>query len=219
MKRLRVDERGYPIPWFVQWFHPDGSAVEGEPGVEDRPDFRVVDSRKRVLALNRSRCWVCGDATGRYLAFTIGPMCAINRISSEPPSHRECAIFSAKGCPFLSMPKMVRRENDIPSGIVAAPGIPLDRNPGVTLVWITHNYRIVPALTGAGQFLIKVGDPLETLWFCQGRPATREEVMDSIKSGLPSLVAAAEIDGEEGVRSLNECLADVQKILPSEISA
>lgn len=29
------------------------------------------------------------------MTFVVGPMCELNRISGEPPSHRECAEFSA----------------------------------------------------------------------------------------------------------------------------
>src|SRR5262245_2742625 len=90
MRKLPL-HRGYPVPWFVEW-------------IEGVPDFRIMDGRKLVRAVKEKRCWVCGELMGSYLAFTIGPMCAVNRISAEPPSHRECASFSARGCPFLTRP-------------------------------------------------------------------------------------------------------------------
>jgi hypothetical protein len=221
MKRLPVDERGFPVPWFVQWFHQDGSPCEKTPNVAvDHPDFRVMDSRKRVMAIKQKLCWVCGDTLGRNMAFVIGPMCAINRISSEPPSHWDCAMFSARGCPFLTKPKVVRRENDLPEDYQAAPGIAILRNPGVAMVWVTRTYRIVSGSTAAGQggggFLVQVGDPEEVFWFCEGRKATRAEVMASIEGGLPSLMEAAALDGPEGIRSCQAALADIQPLLPQE---
>src|SRR5437764_29347 len=93
LKLLPVDERGFPVPWFVAW-------------IDGKPDFRVVDQRKMAIAVSEKRCWVCGDFLGRYMAFVIGPMCAVNRVSSEPPSHRECAEFSVRACPFLTKPKV-----------------------------------------------------------------------------------------------------------------
>ncbi len=69
--KLPKDQRGYHVPWFVAWI--DGVA-----------DFRVTDNAKLVRAVNERRCWVCGEKMGRHLAFLIGPMCAVNRVSAEP---------------------------------------------------------------------------------------------------------------------------------------
>lgn len=82
--------RGFPIPWFVARLK-DGTA-----------EFRAADSLKMEKALSQRRCWVCGDTLGYEMTFVIGPMCAINRVSSEPPSHYECARWSARNCPFLN---------------------------------------------------------------------------------------------------------------------
>src|ERR1700757_2055277 len=93
IQSLPVDARGFPVPWFVEWFHADGTPFEyPEMSIRagDYPDFRVVDSRKFGIAHREKRCWVCGGPRGKYVAFVIGPMCAINRVSSELPSHRDC---------------------------------------------------------------------------------------------------------------------------------
>src|ERR1041385_2432550 len=87
LRKLPV-ERGYPVPWFVAF-------------VDGHYDFRVIGPGKIARAVQENRCWICGDTLGSYLCFPIGPMCAINRVTSEPPSHRECAEWSARACPFL----------------------------------------------------------------------------------------------------------------------
>src|SRR5262249_28082369 len=138
MKRLPVDARGFVVPWFVEWFHADGKPLESVSTpirAGDYPDFRVVDSRKMGLAYRNRLCWVCGGVLGRHLAFTVGPMCIVNRTSGEPPAHRECAIFSAIACPFLSKPAVERRENNLPmpEEIRVHPAM-LQRNPGVAAV-------------------------------------------------------------------------------------
>ena len=91
--RLPKDERGYPVPWFVAWLLDDldGRAHEVErsrPGA--RPDFRILASGARELAVKKRLCWVCGEPLGVHQVFAIGPMCAVNRTTMEPPGHRAC---------------------------------------------------------------------------------------------------------------------------------
>lgn len=214
MKRLPVDHRGYPVPWFVQWFDGKGNAIpidtpRANPG--DHPDFRVVDARKLALAYRNRLCWVCGGVLGRYLAFTIGPMCAVNRTSGEPPGHRECAIFSACACPFLTKPQVERRENNIPEDSRIHPAM-LDRNPGVAMVWVTGSYEARKTPDGP---LFTMGDPSEVLFFCAGRPATREEIMHSIDTGMPFLREMAEKQGAEALEALSQMYSEAIRLVPA----
>lgn len=178
LAKLPVDERGYPVPWFVSW-------------IDGKPEFRAADARKWVRAVNERLCWCCGERLGVHLAFVIGPMCAINRTTAEPPTHLECAAWSVKGCPFLSKPQMVRREDKAYAKMcaendVGVAGIMIERNPGVSLIWVTRKYTIFR--DHQNQPLIEVGKPEYTSWWAFGRPATRAEVMASIESGLPKLL-------------------------------
>jgi hypothetical protein len=186
MRKLPRTPVGYPIPWFVATL-PDGTR-----------DFRVADATKQVLAGVDRLCWVCGERTGGYVAFTIGPMCAVNRLSSEPPSHRECAIYSATVCPFLSNPCMRRRPTGEFEGKLPTAGEMITRNPGVALVWVTRGYSIFRPPKGMGQdgYLYGPGEPTDTLWFAEGRPATRGEVLASIETGLPALREACDRDDD-----------------------
>jgi len=182
--RLPVDERGYPVPFFVQWV--DEKNEPTDPGV-GRPEFRMMDGRKWRRCVKEKLCWVCGEPLGRFMAFPIGPMCCVNRVTSEPPSHLECAQWSVKGCPFLSRPNMVRREDELTEankGNVA--GVMIERNPGVMAIWVTKGYRPFKAPNG---YLIAIYDPVSVDWFTQGRPATRAEVMQAICDGSPALQA------------------------------
>jgi hypothetical protein len=198
--KLPRDDRGYPVPWFVAW-------------VNGKPDFRVIEADRIIEAVKQRRCWVCGEKLGRFLAFLIGPMCAVNRITSEPPSHRECAIFAARVCPFLTMPKMKRNERAKPEGYQEPVGTHIPRNPGVALVWITHHFT--PIRTDGG-VLFQVYTPLEVLWFCEGRPATRMEVMESIESGLVFLREAADQDGPAALLQLKAQLGEALKLVPGK---
>lgn len=214
IKRLPVDTRGFPVPWFVEWFHADGSTYENPEAPHregDYPDFRVVDSRKLLIAYKQKRCWVCGDILGRYYAFVIGPMCAVNRTTSELPSHRDCARFSAQACPFLTKPAVERRRNDLPEGYRNAAGNHLTRNPGVALVWITNSYKAFP--DDNYRPLFRIGEPLEVEWYAEGRIATRAEIMASIDSGMPLLRAACPPD--EDCSELERAYAEAIKLVPA----
>ncbi len=197
------DERGYIVPWFVAW-------------IDGKPDFRIVDAAKFKPAIEQKRCWVCGETLGAYLAFCIGSMCAINRTISEPPSHRDCAIYSARVCPFLTLPRAQRRRANLPEEHLKEPaGIGIARNPGAVCIWITKSYRIVRVDNG---ILFRLGDPIETVWFCEGREATRAEVLASIESGYPLLEETAREEGEAGLARLALMREEAMKLVPPEQS-
>lgn len=191
MQKLPVDERQYPVPWFV-------AVVDGVP------DHRVIGPGKRRAAKALRLCWLCGEPLGKFGAFVIGPMCSVNKTSSEPPSHLECADFAARSCPFMTRPKAKRREANLPEERHGPAGIMLARNPGVTLVWVSKKWSTyeVPEQFGGGE-LWDIGEPVECRWYAEGRPATRAECEASIASGCPALEKVArEHDGPEGVAEL-----------------
>lgn len=200
--------RGYPVPWFVAWME-DGKGVDTGQGT---PDFRVIRPGGIALAHNLKRCWICGEPLGSFKTFVLGSMCAVNRTSAEPPSHLDCGDWSARACPFLSRPHAHRREEGLPEHTAEVPGIMLERNPGVALVWTTRSYKVVS--DGKGGALFEVGDPTDIRWYAEGRDATREEVMASIESGLPSLREMAE-QQEGGVVALEQMTNVALELLPA----
>jgi hypothetical protein len=189
LKRLPVDKRGYPVPWFVDW-------INGEP------EFRAMNPDKWALAVRDRLCWVCGVPLGRWLTFVIGPMCGITRTTAEPPCHTECAEWSARNCPFLSRPHAVRREDDVINNAMSdgVAGIAILRNPGVTLLWTTRSYTLFD--DGRGKPLIEIGPPDGVTWYAQGRLATRAEVLASVTTGLPLLREAADMEPLPSRRAL-----------------
>lgn len=172
MKRLPVDHRGFPVPWFVAWSN-------GEPV------FPTMDGSKIMRAWRNRRCWICGEPLGRLTTFVVGPMCIVNRISSEPPSHLECARFSAKHCPFLTKPRMSRVPHDkLPDAIRNPAGEMIERNPGATVLWTTKKPGRIQVENGS---LFDIGPPESIEWWAEGRLATREEAIHAIETGVPTL--------------------------------
>lgn len=198
MAALPKDKHGRPVPWFVAW-------------IDGAPDFRVIGTDKIRDAVRFELCWVCGRHRGRYAAFVVGPMCAVNRVSAEPPSHLECADYSARACPFLSTPRMRRRDGGLPEAAVEPAGTMIPRNPGVALVWVTRAFAIFAA---PGGVLFDIGEPVQTRWYAEGRDATRAEVMASIDSGLPLLAAEAAKDGPAAVAELEVMRAKALPLVP-----
>ncbi len=201
MRSLPVDERGYPVPHFVAW-------------VNGKPDHRIADPAKLVRAHRDKVCHLCGKAMGAFKAFVVGPMCGINRISSDPPSHRECAEWAAVACPFLSRPRAKRRTATLPDGVEHAAGYAIQRNPGVTLVWVTKSYRVVRAEGGIGGLFV-MGEPTHVAFYAEGRTATLAEIEESITTGLPLLEELAVKEGERAVRALEQATATFRKLLPA----
>lgn len=197
---LPRDERGYPVPWFVAW-------------IDGKPEFRVADGKKFGAAVRQKRCWVCGEPLNpTQHVFVIGPMCCINRTTSEPPCHAECAEFSAINCPFLSMPHAARREANIPEGTTVA-GEPIRRNPGVTCLWYCKGYEMFN--DGRGGILFELPGPAKVRWYREGRDALRAEIMESINSGIPILEKLATEDGPEAIAELKRYITRGIKFVPS----
>lgn len=219
MAGLPRDARGWIVPWFVEQL-ADGSY-----------DFRVASEYKRVVAVRHGLCWLCGQPLGKYRAFVLGPMCAINRTTSEPPCHRDCAAWAVQVCPFLSRPHARRRTDNVPDGVEQPGGLHLDRNPGVMLVWITTRFgtfkvKSSDAPGAVDGWLLTIGDPSTVLAYAEGRPATRDELWTSIATGLPSLVDVAVLEGGAALDALRHQvaialaeLAYLNLVVPSTIVA
>lgn len=172
--KLPIAANGFYVPWFV-------SMVDGEP------EFRVADGEKLRRAVEQKLCWVCGMELGTKMTFVIGPMCAVNRVSAEPPSHLACAEYSVRACPFLTRPAMERREGGLPQDTTSA-GVMIERNPGVSLLWVARKYHVEAMEDG---ILFRLGEPLHVFPYAQGQPATAQQVRDAFDSGLPILEGMA----------------------------
>lgn len=181
MLKLPLDHRGYLIPWFVAT-QDDGTR-----------DFRFADERKRVKCAKERLCWLCGEKMGRYMCFVVGPMCVVNRNTSEPGCHKDCAVFAVTACPFLMRPQAKYRLANLPDGGVSLPhGLP--GNPGAAAIYTTETFK--PYRTG-GSWLIELGAPHEVSWWAEGKIATRQQILDSLDARLPLLREVAAEHGEE----------------------
>jgi hypothetical protein len=202
MAHLPIDARGYPIPWFVETL-PDGTR-----------DFRIASAEKAYRAIRFGNCWVCGEPCGRTRTFLIGPMCAVNRTTSEPGCHYECAEFSAIACPFLTLPKAKRNTSGLPEDTrdtMGPSGSAIPRNPGVSCLWTAAKYSVYRIQDG---MLHHLGDPERVDWFANKRRATREEILESIDSGMSILQKMATEESAEAEQALANYYQRMLRYLP-----
>jgi hypothetical protein len=207
--RLPKDERGYPVPWFVAWFLDGREVGPRVPGAKS--DFRILGSGKRELAVKKRLCWVCGEPLGVHQVFAIGPMCAVNRTTMEPPGHRACMEYSATACPFLTVPARRRNEAGLDEIEHSVSGVMIKRNPGAIALW-ESTYRPFKVDNG---WLIRIGEPHRVDWWTQGRLATRAEIEESIATGYPELMKMAAKEGPESVAELEHMHEDAMRFLPA----
>lgn len=199
---LPRDHRAFPIPYFVQWEN-------------DKPVFPAFDPVRFKRCVERQFCWVCGQPLGRMMAFTIGPMCVINRVTAEPPSHTECAHYSVQVCPFLTTPQMRRvPAHKIHDGGVTPPGgVMVPDNPGGAVVWVCRTYRLEHTDTGP---IIRIGDPLGGVeWWFKGQRATSAEaaaLFDDAARRLRRL--ALQLDGPAALPALERQIRFAEGLLP-----
>ena len=174
------------------------------------PDFRVVDGDHLSRCFRLHRCWICGEPLGSTMAFVLGPMCCVNRVNSEPPSHYDCARFAAVACPFLSQPLARRNERNLPENHVEAAGVMLTHNPTTCCLWVTKSYEVRRVGNG---ILFGVGEPLRLEFYHRGKPATKAEVAASVALGLPKLREMARSEGPKAEHGLVIRLAQFEALL------
>lgn len=199
LARRPVSEKGFPVPWFVTLKTADG-----------KWDFVNIDPRRVAEAVQRRVCWTCGEPLGRIVAFVIGPMCSVNRLSAEPPTCGECAEYAVRACPFLANPNMRRnlKAAHDPTG-ASTPGLMLQHNPTATLIWLTKHWEVQ-----RGTGLHRIGDPVAVAWYKEGRTATRADIDAAFEIGLPKLREAANAQGFPAIADLARKLAVARTFLP-----
>jgi hypothetical protein len=200
IRRLPVDHRGFPVPYFVAW-------------VNGKPDHRVFDPSKVEPAVRGDLCWICGEPLGEDKAFVIGPTSAFNRMTTEPASHWACGCFAASACPFLTQPRMRRNPKGLENVVLVEPGGTMQHSLDVSVVWATTSFT--QTLHRDGRTLrFELGQPTRVSWFTEGRPASREEALASIEATAHRYRGLVEAGGQAAAKKLAEYRARVLALLP-----
>lgn len=189
LANLPIDDRGYPVPFFVAW-------------IDGKPDHRIADMRKRNRCITQELCWLCGDTLGRNRVFVLGPMGGVTMASSDAPCHLECARWAVTACPFLLNSGAKRRPVTpaVDVEIEEPGGVMITRNPGVTLLWTATNYWLEAQSRNDPKPLFRLlGPPKGIEAYTAGRPATFEETWASVESGRALL---EEHEDDAGLRQL-----------------
>ena len=92
MKNLKVDVRGFPIPFVV---------LIDKLG---QPHFKVNDERKSRECIEKKLCHVCGEKLNKDYWFVGGQVSAFHPqgFFVDGPAHKVCALYALKVCPYLA---------------------------------------------------------------------------------------------------------------------
>lgn len=102
MAHIKIDTRGYPIPFFV-------------PTINGVPNFKLASQQKQEIAINQHLCHICGKKLNKAVHYFIsGPMGLQNQVCSDAAMHKECAEFSLMACPHMFFERAERKiEEDL----------------------------------------------------------------------------------------------------------
>lgn len=98
MSHLKVDPRGYAIPYGV---------VTDKDGTVH---FAINDHYVREQSIADDLCGICGTKLFRGRWFVGGSKAAFHPQGAfiDPPMHSECAHYALQVCPYLAAPRYVR---------------------------------------------------------------------------------------------------------------
>lgn len=184
--QTRPTYNGYVVPFFVSWFRGDQQVNENE--VDAKPSFPTIDMGRLNSCRKHNRCWICGIKLGTYKTFVFGPASAINRMSYEPPSHRDCARYAAQVCPYIINPKHTHvTERAIPYRFKEGESKLDDvspHHPGLVVLYTVkyYTFKMQDRARGIGLFELPEANNCE--FYCEGRPATIAEVVTGIRKAI-----------------------------------
>lgn len=155
---LPRDVRGYPIFFAIQ--PPDG-AKDG-----DVVDFRVLSVSHHFLCAQQRRCAICGTRVGSSLFWIGGPMCVQNRVFGDGFMHEECARYSLRVCPYLTIDTKVyshRPVTDARAGETQGDVNAILTKPQRVVVYRCREYHLSPAVGGKHLYRVPPGGVAE--WY------------------------------------------------------
>lgn len=180
--RLRVrpkDARGYPIP-FIVFVDAKG-----------QPHFQINDAIKLARCIREDRCPLCGQELGRLRVFIGGVGAAFHEHGAylDPPTHRECASYALKVCPYLAAPRYGRRLDGRTLSDASEPMVLIhddtvdDARPELFVAVTSHATRRVP-----GTDYVRPAKPVRgvTYWR-RGASVPAAEAMPIVEAALAAI--------------------------------
>lgn len=95
LQHLPKDKRGFPIPFNV--------LIDSE----GNPHFKINDTTKAVLCVDKRLCHICGQPLRKEFWFIGGQLSAFHPMGAfaDGPVHKLCGEFALKVCPYLAHTK------------------------------------------------------------------------------------------------------------------
>ena len=167
------------------------------PWFDGEPDFSRVKPGALEFSHQNNLCWLCNEFLGVSKWFILDDITrCINRTASHLPSHRACAEFAAKNYPCMTQAQH-----------------------GCSCLWETNAYRVFTDLEG--RITIDIGEASGATFWCDGRKASQEQVLESVRNSIGKLQAEAIGNGPmamvELVRKVEDFRRWLDRVLPAVV--
>jgi hypothetical protein len=165
MSHLELDPRGYPIPWGV-YRDDDG-----------RPHFTINDESRRLKALARDLCPICGSKLFRGRWFVGGPMSAFHDAGAyiDAPMHHVCMEYALQVCPYLAAPSYGKRIDDktltTPLPVLLVDPTMMQHRPSVFVAVMATGQK----LTNRASHVVPRRPYSRVEYWCEGKKLSTEE--------------------------------------------
>jgi hypothetical protein len=189
MKHLKVDPRGFPIPYGVV-IDLDGTA-----------HFAVADEFIRQRTIAEGLCSICGTKLFRGRWLIGGPLSAFasNGCFLDPPMHDECAHYALQTCPYIALPRYRReigpakaKAADLEQDflVMTAEEAETGRPAGDLFIALMTVNRI--DLVHDGQYLKPRGEYRRVEYWRHGRQLSDAEGIGLLEQHYPEIIGALE---------------------------
>lgn len=163
MKDLKMDSRGYPIPYII---FCDTNGVY---------HFKINDHKKTMECLDTRICAICGRGLGKDMWLAGGPLAAFHPDGAyiDTPMHHECGQYALQVCPYLATRFYKEIEIDL-SKVAAKDNVFIDPTmiPGRPDLFVfikISDFKTIPGKLPGQKYVIPSRPYLETEFWNKGQ--------------------------------------------------
>ena len=173
-----------------------------------KPNYNLTDAEKYITCIRENKCFICGQTLGKHKAFMLPPLAVLRLQHNIPPSHRDCAIWSAETLPStLNNKPMLLSANDQKQP---------EQKTGLIMIAVTTK-AIYTATNNSPEwsFTNKESEILinEAHWYLDGKQVNYDEVQSHLNKALGVITAEINQSDSEVKKEAIETLHSRYRLL------